>query len=289
MPRNGSDIYYIPPGTEGFPDTTIESAKYNTYIHDVETDLNRPRPISSGGTGADDADEALTNLHAEKAGQVVTNFDTHVWMAGSFYSAINATAPPVATHTFSGIAHITDANNMVVEAIDLTDPLHTPWTRVKTAGVWGLWMEGVTKTFVEVHAAITCADDPPTGNNASDNALWFESSTGLLYIRYNDGDSTQWTIACPQPDINTYAIKDDVNTDITGLSDDIAALETGKVAKSGDTMEGPLLLPDDVPTLDLQAVTKRYVDDSISVDATPTTVYRSMARWRSVRRWKALA
>ena len=46
MPRNGSDLYYIPPGTEGFPDTTIESEKYNNYIHDVETDLNTPRPIS---------------------------------------------------------------------------------------------------------------------------------------------------------------------------------------------------------------------------------------------------
>ena len=69
MPRNVSDIYFIPPGTEGFPDTTIESEKYNNYIHDVETDLNRPRPISAGGTGADDADEALANLHAEKAGQ----------------------------------------------------------------------------------------------------------------------------------------------------------------------------------------------------------------------------
>jgi hypothetical protein len=213
MPRNGSDIYYIPPGTEGFPDTTIESAKYNTYIHDVETDLNRPRPISSGGTGANDADEALANLHAEKAGQEITNFDSDVLMAGSFFSKISATNPPVALHAFSGIVHITDANNMVMEAVDLTDPLHKSYMRVKTAGVWGPW-EGVS--------IVTCADDPPTGNRASDNALWWESDTGLLYIRYNDGDSSQWTIACPQPDISTYAIK----------------IET--VAKAGDTMTGDL-------------------------------------------------
>ena len=131
-------------------------------------------------------------------------------MAGSFYSKISATAPPVAVHAFSGIAHITDANNMVVEAVDLTDPLHKPWMRVKTAGVWGAW-EGVS--------IVTCADDPPTGNRASDNALWCESTTGLLYIRYNDGDSSQWTIACPQPDISTYAIKTEVSDDISSAID----------------------------------------------------------------------
>ena len=135
---------------------------------------------------------------------------------------------------------------MVVEAVDLTDPLHTPWRRVKTAGVWGPWMEGVTKTFVEIHASITCADDPPTGNNAADNALWFESTTGLLYIRYNDGDTTQWTIACPQPDISTYAIK------------------TEYVAKIGDTMDGPLVLSASPPIADLEAANKKYVDDTAS-------------------------
>ena len=120
MPRNGSSLYYIPPGTEGFPDTTIESEKYNNYIHDVETDLNLPRPIVSGGTGANDADEALANLHAEKARQEVDNFDSYAFMAGSFYSTVSTTAPPVAGHLFSGIAHITNASNMVLEAVDLS-------------------------------------------------------------------------------------------------------------------------------------------------------------------------
>ena len=27
----------------------------------------------------------------------------------------------------------------------------------------------------------------------------------LLYIRYNDGNTTQWVIACPQPDVNVFA------------------------------------------------------------------------------------
>jgi len=59
MPRDGSGIYTVPAGTDGVPDATIESAKYNAYIHDVETDLNAPRPIIAGGTGATTADAAL--------------------------------------------------------------------------------------------------------------------------------------------------------------------------------------------------------------------------------------
>ena len=52
MPRDGSRHFSQP-----FPDvvegTTIESAVYNGFTNDVEIDLNTPRPISSGGTGAD--------------------------------------------------------------------------------------------------------------------------------------------------------------------------------------------------------------------------------------------
>src|SRR6476646_591033 len=99
MPRDGSGVL-----TQPFPDvvegTTIESTVYNGFTHDVETDLNAPRPISSGGTGASSADEALFNLKAEKATQVVSNFDSHVWFPGSFRAAAGALNAPVAGHAF---------------------------------------------------------------------------------------------------------------------------------------------------------------------------------------------
>jgi hypothetical protein len=62
----------------------------------------------------------------------------------------------------------------------------------------------------------TCfvSDTPPAG--APDGSLWFESDTGLLYFKFNDGSSTQWVIACPQPDLSAF------------------------VMKSGDTMTGAL-------------------------------------------------
>lgn len=34
------------------------------------------------------------------------------------------------------------------------------------------------------------SDTPPAG--AADSSLWWESDTGILYIRYNDGNSAQW-------------------------------------------------------------------------------------------------
>ena len=64
MPRDGSGIYSQP-----FPDvvegTTIESAVYNGFTHDVEIDLNTPRPISSGGTGATNPADAMSALGGE--------------------------------------------------------------------------------------------------------------------------------------------------------------------------------------------------------------------------------
>ena len=63
MPRSGSGIY-----TQPFPnvieDTTIESAVYNGFTRDVESDLNLPRPVVAGGTGATSPAGALDNLGA---------------------------------------------------------------------------------------------------------------------------------------------------------------------------------------------------------------------------------
>jgi hypothetical protein len=49
---------------------------------------------------------------------------------------------------------------------------------------------------------IMVSDSPPI--NPPDNALWWESDSGLLYLRYNDGDTSQWVIAAPQPDISLF-------------------------------------------------------------------------------------
>jgi hypothetical protein len=64
-------------------------------------------------------------------------------------------------------------------------------------------------------ASVLVGSTPPVG--APDKSLWFEDDSGLLFIKYNDGTSSQWVIACPQPDLNQF------------------------VLKAGDTMTGPLV------------------------------------------------
>jgi hypothetical protein len=90
-------------------------------------------------------------------------------------------------------------------------------------------------------ATAICSDTPPAG--AADTALWWESDTGLLYVLFNDGSSTQWVIASPQPDMSVF------------------------LQKTGDTMVGVLTLAAD-PTASLQAATKHYVDATVAAGGT---------------------
>lgn len=62
MPRNGSNTYSKPAGTTAVAGTAIESAKFNAVVDDIAADLNVPRPIVAGGTGASTASGARTNL-----------------------------------------------------------------------------------------------------------------------------------------------------------------------------------------------------------------------------------
>jgi hypothetical protein len=83
-------------------------------------------------------------------------------------------------------------------------------------------------------STIVAQDTPPVG--AADNSFWFDTTTGYLYLRYNDGNTSQWILATPIPSVANL------------------------VQKAGDTMTGALVLPAD-PTLALQAATKQYVDN----------------------------
>ena len=66
-------------------------------------------------------------------------------------------------------------------------------------------LHAVTKQYVDANtgSALVVSDTPPAG--AKDGSLWWESDSGLLYVRYNDGNTIQWVIAAPQPDINAFA------------------------------------------------------------------------------------
>ena len=143
MPRDGSGIYHRPAGTDGVPDTPIESTKYNAYVADVEQDLNLPRPIVAGGTGATNTTDAMTALGGELANQVITNYASDPIVPGSFYSAGSATGSPVTGHAFLGFAYGQTGGGLIIEARDVTDTNnpHIKYTRsYSVAGGWSTWM-----------------------------------------------------------------------------------------------------------------------------------------------------
>jgi len=99
---------------------------------------------------------------------------------------------------------------------------------------------------------LTISDTPP--GTPTDGMLWWESDTGKLYVRYNDGvGAAQWVeaVAVPQIDTSSFTTKtyvdaaDALKADKTYVDAADAALSTsvaGKVAKAGDTMTGDLTI-----------------------------------------------
>jgi hypothetical protein len=164
------------------PNFPIESSKYNAYVADVEQDLNLPRPIVAGGTGATSADGALDNLSAEKFKQVVSDWDGMVWRAGSFYAATTAVGTaPVTGHAFAGVAYYANATDFVCEATDVTDSANPDkYIRVMAAGVWGPW--------TRVNPNISSAN---LGEYTFNNQVTFPPTAGQ--IRFNNATENSTT------------------------------------------------------------------------------------------------
>ena len=137
MPRNPGTGIYTKPYPDVISDTTIESTVHNGEIADIETDLNTPRPIVAGGTGANNAATARDNLDTEVAAATVTNFDTQVWECGSFWCGPNTTAAPT-VNAFAGTCIILAGTPqyIMLEARDASTG--RMYTRIKST-TWGAW------------------------------------------------------------------------------------------------------------------------------------------------------
>jgi len=138
MPRDGSGIYTLPhtPVVDG---TTIESAVHNNTMNDIALQLNGPLPIIAGGTGANNAHDAMIALSGEISGQVVTNYDSFPFVNGSFWSAPGATGEPEAGTYISGICHGSSFGAPTLEARSVNSG--TVYTRSKVGAVWGAWVQ----------------------------------------------------------------------------------------------------------------------------------------------------
>jgi hypothetical protein len=126
------------------------------------------------------------------------------------------------------------------------------WAPV-TIGTGLTFSGGVLSSTAGGGAGVTISPTAPVAPSHGD--LWWDSTNGQLLIYYNDGTSSQWVIT--------------VNA--------VSAGADTFVAKSGDTMTGPLTLSAN-PTTALGAATKQYVD-ARAFASVKTVVFTSSGTW----------
>jgi hypothetical protein len=186
--------------------TPIESTVYNGFTNDVAQDLNAPRPISAGGTGATNAHDAMVALSGEIAEQLVTNYDSFPFVSGSFISTPGATSAPNNTSYFRGVACMTAGSDGVIEARDVSNSAagYPTYVRGKVGGVWGAWTPQATTDANYVHKT----GDTMTGNltiTGTNPGVILNRSAGAAnnQLLGQVAGQTRWLVAPGNGDVET--------------------------------------------------------------------------------------
>ena len=194
--------------------------------------------IRVGATSADTFGSGATAITINQSG--IVNFNSAPTQGGSSTFGINisgnaATATTFSTDrtNYSGITNGAVAGQMMWKnygnnhtifdasagtsptgvSVDRTTPAQ-PVTNGEGENSWGwspnlMGWNGTATYGLKVDFArrslIHISDTAPTALGAGQ--LWWESDTGKLKIRYNDGTSSQWVDAVPIPDLTTYYSK----------------------------------------------------------------------------------
>ncbi len=177
MPRDGSG-QYTQPEPNVAAGTTIESAVYNHFTQDVAADLNYPRPIIAGGTGANNAAAAREALGVPTSLQTVTNYDSHVWQQGAFWSATGGATSAPSANMIAGTCVVpnNDPNSILLEARDIVTGLG--YVRIKSGGTWSAWTPGVK---ILSYNAGTMASGTLTPDAINGN-YWYYTNNGAHTI-----------------------------------------------------------------------------------------------------------
>jgi hypothetical protein len=120
----------------------------------------------------------------------------------SLYRARNATGPGAFVPADWAMMVGTIDPQYVAKAGDTMGGMLSLPATTPTAGV-----HATNKAYVDglvaAKSSVLVSDVPPTPTPI-DSTLWYNTLDGQLYIRYNDGNSTAWVIAAPQPDASNY-------------------------------------------------------------------------------------
>ncbi len=85
-----AETYVLPPGSTVTPNTTIESAKFNTFLNDIATAQNAARPVVGGGTGAATSVAGNDGLNTQGA-DIASGATTNLALATGVYVNITGT------------------------------------------------------------------------------------------------------------------------------------------------------------------------------------------------------
>lgn len=195
MPRDGSQVYSKPSGTTAVSGATIESAKFNSVIDDIVSDLNLDRPIEAGGTAASTASAARTNLGLAIGTDVqafsadLTALDAGGANTVPFYAAYGGTADAITLTSGRSIsAYATGQSGWFKATAQNTGPM--------TANLDGLGAR-VCKT-------ITGADTPSGYVRTDVLTHWWNDGTNIILDRQiergsGSGEWVKWadgTMVC---------------------------------------------------------------------------------------------
>jgi len=91
--------------------------------------------------------------------------------------------------------------------------------------------DAATKAYVDnKDVAIVSATPPSTNSNGEalqQGDLWYDTVGGRLYVYYNDGNTTQFVDASPEPPFDTTTASANLVATLTAANDDIAAAVAG--------------------------------------------------------------
>ncbi len=178
MSRNGSGVYSLPAGSTVSNGDTSDASDVNVPLADLETDMNTPRPVVAGGTGASTAADARTNLGLA-IGTNVQAYDAGLTSIAGLTTAADRMIYTTASDVYA-VATLTAAGRAILDDADAA-------AQRTTLGLGALaTAASVTTSEIAAATLVTAADTIASNDNdttipTSAAVIDYVQASGLTY------------------------------------------------------------------------------------------------------------